>query len=161
MSTKSNRQRRRKAVKALTKALGRPPTAKEVKEYLKNQLARRKAVKALTKTLGRPPTSKEVKEYLKNQLAGRIDNDFAQRERNTGRLELCLKLIRQYLPGTEPPASWTKARRVVERIRINIWSHRSGTATLLTVAEMEDVKRTNPFPLDAAKQSEVLRLLLR
>ena len=95
---------------------------------------RRKTVKALTIALGRPPRPQELKEYLNNQLARRIDNDFAQRERNTGRLELCLKLIRQYLPGTEPPASWTKAKRVARRIRVNIWSHRSGTATLLTVA---------------------------
>jgi hypothetical protein len=122
---------------------------------------RRKAAKALTKNFGRPPTPKEVKEYLKNQLAQRIDNNFAKRERNTGRLELCLELIRQYLPGTEPPASWTAAKRVARRIRVNIWSHTNGTATLLTVAEMRNVKRRNPFPRKEAKKSEVLRLLLR
>ena len=103
----------------------------------------------------------ELEEFLKKELARRIDNNFARRERKTGRLEICLGLIRQYLPGTEPPGSWTAAKRVVERIRVNIWSHNNGTATLLTVAEMREVKRTNPFPLDAAKQSEVLRLLLR
>ena len=78
-----------------------------------------------------------------------------------GRLKVCQDLMRLYVPTEPVPTSVRQCRAALELICVNIWDHIEGKGTVLSRAELRRQKRTNPFPLNEAKQSETLRCLLR
>ena len=98
----------------------------------------------------------------RHKRARSIDAKFFSREKHKGRLAVYQDIIAQYLPSQPLPTTLTQCKKLLEqKIHIDIWQHDCDTATLLSKQELRTIKRKHPFPLKEAKQSEVLRALLR